>query len=776
MAGSMLPTAAFIEPEERDSIADSELLLWYRQPAKQWIDGMPLGNGRLGAMVFGGTTLERIGLNEDTLWSGGPYDPAVNVPPATLNEIRQLVFEDKRKEAQSLADRTMEGVPHNQASYQTVGELRLQFPSIGEVSEYRRQLDLRTAIATVTYSAMGVRHTREVFATPIANVIVVRLSADAPGRITFDATFETPQKAQTFSVGQDGLRLIGQNGPMEKDGQLLHPAELRFEGRMLAKVTGGRVATSEDKLSVMGADSVVLLIAAATSYRSYRDVSGDPAALCDHVLQQAAVQSYVRLRREHIAAHRRIFGRVHLILGKGAESHGALSRQPTDERLRAFTLESDPAFASLYFQFGRYLLLSCSRKGGQPANLQGMWNQDLVAAWGGKYTLNINTEMNYWPTYATNMAECDEPLLDMVEDLTVTGARTAQMMYRASGWVCHHNTDLWRATAPIDGAFWGLWPMGGAWLCNQLFERYAFTLDRSHLKRLYPMMKGAARFFLDTLVTDPKTGRLVTCPSMSPEHERTHGITISAGPTMDMQILHQLFGNCMEAARSLGVDHAETSQWERTREHLAPMQIGKEGQLQEWLEDIDSSVPELNHRHMSPLYGLFPGAAIAPREPRLMASARKLMEMRGDTNGMGWALAWRVNLWARLGDGERAGAVLQELIGRRTESNLFDRPSVQLDGNFGGTSGITEMLLQSHTGEIHLLPALPSAWSQGSASGLLARGGLEIAMQWKSGQLQKATVKALSGAHCTVRYKDHTHSARIPAGKTIRLGPEMQVL
>jgi alpha-L-fucosidase 2 len=776
--GGMLQRVAGAAEPSEDTQSPERLLLWYAEPASKWIEALPLGNGRLGAMVFGGTTQERIGLNEDTLWSGGPYDPAINVPAETLEEIRHLVFTEQREKAQEKADKEMLGIPRTQASYQTVGELRLDFAPLPDAESYRRELDLDTAIATVNFNSSGVRYTREVFASPVENVIVVRLTANRPGSISLDVSYKTPQNAQVEASGLDCLRLRGHNGPIRSVGQggtwenngntILVPGALKFESRVCAIHEGGEVTSSASALTIRKAETVTLLVAAATSYRSYNDVSGDPKALCAQALERARSRSYAQLRSDHVAEHQRIFHRVSLTLGKGLASE-----LPTDQRLKSFRLEGDPGLAALYFQFGRYLLISSSRKGGQPANLQGMWNQDLTAPWGGKYTININTEMNYWPSYSTNMAECDEPLLSMVQDLAITGARTAQKIYRAKGWVCHHNTDLWRATAPIDGAFWGLWPTGGVWLCNQLYERYTFTLDKAHLTKLYPIMKGSARFFLETLVEDPKTGWLVTCPSVSPEHERTPGVTISAGPTMDMQLLHELFGNCIEAAHVLGIDSAEAEEWAKARKRLAPMQVGKHDQLQEWLEDIDATTPETAHRHMSPLYGLFPGNQITAADPKLMAGARKLMEMRTDSSGFGWGQAWRSGLWARLGDGNRAAQLLQALIREWTESNMFDKPVQQLDGNFGGTSAITEMILQSHAGEVHLLPALPAAWPEGSVSGLLARGGFQVSIGWKNAKLHHATIRSSRDSICTLRYGDIRRELTLKNGMSVHVNPEL---
>jgi alpha-L-fucosidase 2 len=741
-------------PGSPDPDGEPPLVLWYRNPASEWIQALALGNGRLGAMVFGETAAERIGLNEDTLWSGGPYDPAVQVDPTVLREIRRLMFEGRNQEAQHMAE-ALQGQPRFQSSYQTVGELQINFPGHDTVSDYRRELNLDDAMVSITYKVGGVTFKREMFSSPADQVIAVYLSADQPGQITLDTTMTSPQQHRVEitsqqhilkTIPQRDLVMSGHNGDMRKNGIVGGKGVLTFQAQMRVSAQGGTVSDQGDKISVTGADSVLLLIAAATSYKNYRDVSGDPAALCNDYLRRVNDKNYAHLRRDHIVAHQGLFKRVRLDLGTSDAV-----KQPTDERIRNFAGKNDPALIALYYQFGRYLLISCSRPGSQPANLQGLWNKDLEASWGGKYTVNINTEMNYWPTYTTNLFECDEPLLMMVADLSKTGVRTAKVIYNARGWVCHHNTDLWRATAPIDGPFYGQWPCGGAWLCNALFQRYLFDGDKERLSGLYPIMKGAALFFMDTLVEEPGHGWLVTNPSMSPEHEWTKGVTACVGPTMDLQIIYELFSNVAHAAQDLGTDADFASQCLRTRDRLAPLQIGKAGQLQEWLEDIDLEAPEIAHRHMSPLYGLFPGSEITPDRPELFAAARKLTEMRNQS-GMGWAGAWRINLWARLLDPEKAYRFVAQMLTVRTEGNMFDKPSVQLDGNFGATSGITEMLLQSHNREIHLLPALPAAWPAGSVKGLRARGGFEIMhMEWADGKLARVTIRSTLGGHCRIR-------------------------
>jgi len=733
----------------------SPLTLWYTRPAQKWTDALPVGNGRMGAMIFGGIIDERIQFNEDTLWKGFPHDYDRKGAHDSLAQIRQFLFDGQVKEASELTRSNFLSDPVRQKPYQPFGDLHLHFANQGDSSDYRRELDLDSATAITTYNLGGVQFKRDVFASYPDHAIVVHITCSKPGNVSFTLRMDSPQtNSATKALSRGTLALTGQ---VETNG-------LRFESRVRVMNDGGTVATNGNSVAVENANSATLYLVAATSFKNYQDISGDPGSECAKNLEAVSRKSYDTVRSAQLADYQNLFRRVNLSLGSSGQA-----KLPTNERLEALKtrgLDADPDLAALYFQYGRYLLISSSRPGGQPANLQGLWNEELNPPWESKWTLNINCEMNYWPAELCNLSECAEPLFAMIDDLSVGGARTAHDQYGARGWVVHHNTDLWRGTAPINNID-GVWPTGGAWLCYHLWEHYLFTGDKKFLAHAYPAMKGASLFFMDDLVKDPKTGWLVTSPSFSPEQG-----SLCYGPTMDNQLIRALMDNTIMAAQILTTDTDFVTQLTKTRDQLPPNQIGKHGQLQEWLDDVDA--PNNNHRHMSPLWALYPGADISPSNPKLWDAAKLLLKWRGG-GSTGWSFAWRIPLWARVGDGEYAYQQMAGLLQKRTLPNMFDLCGpFQIDGNFGATAGVAEMLLQSQWTEdrddtptrlITLLPALPKAWATGSVKGLRARDGFVVDMDWENGALKRVNIHSTLGKRCVVRCAGHEVVLKTEAGK-----------
>jgi alpha-L-fucosidase 2 len=762
-AGNLMAIAAlFFLPVSCKVQENEDLKLWYEKPASKWEEALPIGNGRLGAMVYGGTSEEHIQFNEETLWTGGPHDYSNEGAYKYLGKIRELIWQGKQEEAEKLALEKFMSVPLRQQKYQPFGDLWLTFLGHENVTGYRRELDLSNAVCKTSYEAGGITFTREYIASYPDNLIAINLTCSKKKALTFDVSLTALHEGFSAIPDKDGTVCLNIR---VKDGVLHGTAIIK------TIVKGGEISVSESKLHVEKADEAMIWLSAATNFVTPSDVSGDPDAMCNKYIAAAVNQTYKQIRQKHIIDYQEYFDRFSINLGT-SENEGL----PTDARIEKVPEKMDNSLAALYVQYGRYLLLSSSREGTYPANLQGIWNDKLNPSWDSKYTVNINTEMNYWPVEVLNIAECHNALFKMIGEVVPAGEKVARNHYNARGWVLHHNTDLWRGAAPINASDHGIWVSGSGWMAHHYWEHFLFSRDNNFLQNTaWPVMKGAARFYTDFLVTDPATGLLVSTPSNSPEN----GGLVS-GPTMDHQIIKSLFKACIEASGILNIDKAFADTLKQLLPAIAPYKIGRFGQLQEWMTDIDD--PDNKHRHVSHLWGVYPGNEINWKEtPGLMEAAKTSLIARGD-EGTGWSLAWKINFWARLKDGNHAWKMVQMLLRPQGQSsgqatgggssgggsypNLFDaHPPFQIDGNFGGAAGIVEMLLQSHLGEIDILPALPEGIPNGHIKGIRARGGFELEYSWSAGKLQSLKVLSKAGSPLSIRYRDKTIASETKKGE-----------